>query len=256
MYEQVCYEKPFLTDVIARIDLVAPLQGAEKALPPKLANGITRHFPISEPVDAIAKAYRFTGEGVQQHDTPFKQWNFFGRDREKQLSIAPSFLLVSYKRYTTYEEMSGQFLEILDEVLRAFPDAKASRFGLRYVNVMEDLGQPGPMSWQNYFSAELLSAIPFFKSPENLTRLIHVAELKYDDLAIRFQFGMPNPDYPATIRRPQFVLDLDGYAQVVHDLKESAGYMARAHELIQDLFESSITDKLRELMHVRRQVAV
>jgi uncharacterized protein (TIGR04255 family) len=93
--------------------------------------------------------------------------------------------------------------------------------------------------------------VAFFPQPRQLTRLIQVAELKYDDLDMRFQFGMPNPDYPAMMKRPQFVLDLDAYVQTAHDLGDSLQYMEQAHGLIQGLFERSITDQLRERMNAR-----
>jgi uncharacterized protein (TIGR04255 family) len=67
---------------------------------------------------------------------------------------------------------------------------------------------------------------------------------------------MPNPDYPAIIKRPVFVLDLDAYVQMAHDLAESLQYMEEAHTRIQDLFERSITQQLRERMNVRPPVPI
>jgi uncharacterized protein (TIGR04255 family) len=47
------------------------------------------------------------------------------------------------------------------------------------------------------------------------------------------------------------VLDIDAYAQNAHALSESLQHMDHAHELIQDLFEKSIKDKLRERMNAK-----
>src|SRR5262249_24844352 len=85
--------------------------------------------------------------------------------------------------------------------------------------------------------------------PNNLTRSLRLAEFKYDDLDLRFTSGMPNPDYPAVMKRPMFVLDLDAYVQTAHDISESLKYMDKAHELIQDFFEKSIKNALRERMN-------
>jgi uncharacterized protein (TIGR04255 family) len=71
------------------------------------------------------------------------------------------------------------------------------------------------------------------------------------DIDLRFQFRMPNQDYPAVMRRPQFVLDIDAYTQVAHPLQDSMNYMGSTHEHIQRLFEQSIADNLREVMHAR-----
>jgi hypothetical protein len=45
MYDEICYEKPFLKEAIARIDFVAPLEELSKGLPPKQA--LSTHFPTS-----------------------------------------------------------------------------------------------------------------------------------------------------------------------------------------------------------------
>jgi uncharacterized protein (TIGR04255 family) len=80
---------------------------------------------------------------------------------------------------------------------------------------------------------------------------MHVAELQSGDIDVRFQFGMPNPDYPAVIKRPQFVLDMDAYVKTSHDLGGSVQYIEQAHSLIQELFERSIADKLRRHMNAK-----
>jgi uncharacterized protein (TIGR04255 family) len=251
MYDELCYEKPFLKEVIARIDFFAPLEEVNKGLSSKLTKVLSARFPISEPHEAVSQELQLTGEGVQHRQTRLKQWIFFGKEREKQLSLAAPWVFVTYSRYTTFEDMKEQFATVVDAVEKAFPDAKAGRFGLRYINIIEISGLASPTDWSAYIAPDLLKTVAFFTRPQQLTRLIQVAELKYDDIAMRFQFGMPNPDYPAMIKRPQFVLDLDAYVQTAHDLGDSLQHMEQAHGLIQDLFERSITDQLRERMNAK-----
>jgi uncharacterized protein (TIGR04255 family) len=147
--------------------------------------------------------------------------------------------------------MKEQFAAVVDAVGKAFPDVKASRFGLRYINIIEISDLADPTSWGDYIAPQLLGTMPFFTQPRLLTRLIQVTELKHEDIDLRFQFGMPNSDYPAIMKRPQFVLDIDAYVQTAHDLGDSLQYMEQAHGLIQNLFERSITDRLRERMNAR-----
>jgi len=139
MYETVCYEKSFLKEVIARIDFVAPIDGLEKSLPAKLANVVSTHFPINEPTEAIAQQLQLIigPDEVKQSRTQFKQWKFYGRDREKTLSLAAPFVFVSYQQYTTYENMKEEFAAIIDAIGKAFPDARTGRFGLRYINSID-----------------------------------------------------------------------------------------------------------------------
>ncbi len=249
MYDEVCYKNNFLKEVIARIDFVVPLEGLEKSIPPKLANNISVHFPISEPTDAIAQELQIGPENVQSRKTHLKHWNFYGKEREKQLSLGTPFIFASYKRYRTYEDMKETFGTAVDALKKTFPDTRAARFGLRYINSIEIPGLNNFASWNDYITAGLLGTLEFFNQPEHLTRLIHICETKYDDMNMRFQFGMPNPDYPAVMKRLQFVLDFDAYIQSAHDLSESLQYMDQGHEMIQALFEKCITDELRSRMN-------
>jgi uncharacterized protein (TIGR04255 family) len=78
-----------------------------------------------------------------------------------------------------------------------------------------------------------------------------VVEMRLDRIGLRFQFGMPNPDFPAPIRQPLFVLDLDAYANGL-EAADVASHLDNAHGHIQAVFEDSITDALREVMGVQR----
>ena len=70
-------------------------------------------------------------------------------------------------------------------------------------------------------------------------------------MGVRVQFGMPNPDYPAQVRRPLVVLDLDASISEAHALPRTTIYMDEAHARIQAIFERSITLALREKMDAK-----
>jgi hypothetical protein len=52
MYETICYEKPFLKQVEARIDFVGAVEALEKSVPTKLANVISEHFGLAVRADS------------------------------------------------------------------------------------------------------------------------------------------------------------------------------------------------------------
>jgi uncharacterized protein (TIGR04255 family) len=133
MYEDTSYGRHFLKEVIVRIDFVAPL-GDEKALSTKLFDPLSEGFPISEPVAAVAQELQITGEGLkpQKHES-LKQWNFHGKQREKQLSLRTSFVALTYPRYTAYENLKADFGWLLGITGKYFPEARSRRFGLRYI---------------------------------------------------------------------------------------------------------------------------
>jgi len=63
MYEDVCYKKTYLAEVIARIDFATPIEALQKNVSTKIMAKITKHFPIAEPVEAIGTHFEFGADG-------------------------------------------------------------------------------------------------------------------------------------------------------------------------------------------------
>jgi uncharacterized protein (TIGR04255 family) len=250
MYDEVCYQKSFLKQVIARIDFASPITQLEKGVPNKLVNTIVKNFPIIEPADVLIQEVALEGNSLKHTQTAKKQWNYFSKDRTKQLTLASENVFVIYTTYNKYEEIRDQFSTVIDALVKAFPETIAARFGLRYVNEI-DLPMDDPTTWDKYISPKLLCSRDFFGNDDTIARLITIAELKYDDMGVRFQFGMPNPDYPAQVKRPLFVLDLDASISQAHDLAEATTHMDEGHLRIQAIFEASITEALRGKMDAK-----
>lgn len=250
MYEQSCYQKPFLKEVIVKIDFASPLEKLDKSVPSKLVNTIVKNFPIIEPMDVLMQELALEEDAVQSKHTRTKQWNYYSKERDRQLGLGPQSVFVQYKHYSSYEMAKEHFGTVVDALNTAFPGTLAARFGLRYVNQI-DLPLDDPTGWGAYVNDKLFRSRDFFNADEPITRLITIVELKYGDMGVRFQFGMPNPDYPAPVRRPLFVLDLDASISEAHALTETMGYMDKAHDRIQAIFERSITQALREKMDER-----
>ena len=250
MYEANCYRKSFLSQVIAKIDFASPLS-IGKSVPPKLVKAILRHFEIVEPPQQLQNHEVIVNDGgVQTKQTTVDQWSYFSKDRGRQLVLSPPAMFINYSKYTTYEETEEHFGAVVDALLKNFPDTMVARFGLRYINQVE-IDLPNPTKWNDYIAESLLANRSFLRDEEEIARLINIMELNYGEIGVRFQYGMPNPDFPATIKRPFFVLDFDAYVNQAHALTDVLPNMALAHGLIQDLYERSITDKLREKMDAR-----
>lgn len=250
MFDDICYKNTFLKEVVVRIDFFSPIAELETSLPDRLSKVLSKSFQIAEPSESIGHELQFGSNGPQAKEFKLRQWNFFGKNREKQLSITPSCMFLSYKKYESYELIREEFANANEALISHFPNIKIGRFGLRYINNIElqELNKD-PFKFEKYISSDLIAPVNFFEDKSNISRLFHVIEFKNENLATTFQYGFPNPDYPASIKKPYFVIDIDSYIQVAHDGNESLKYMDLAHENIQKLFESSITQELRNKMN-------
>lgn len=267
-FEHLCYKRNFLDRVVVRLDLLAPFAQPGAALPSVLTDQVLRRFPIAEPKQAIFQQFQ-VGVATQElktKRTDVTEWRFFGREREKQLALQPGFvaeaqvplqpgfLWIELKQYRTFELLREEFLAICAAFFEAFPDSPPpARLGLRYINILEGLAQDKPLTdWSGYLHPLLLETFKFppAEDQEALSRVFHNIELAFDDLSLRFQFGMHNPDHPARMRRKSFVLDYDSYFQGAIDQAGIGPLLDRFHRKIQEYFERSIGDKTREALNV------
>lgn len=243
------YKKTFLTQVIVRIDYLNTIDSILTGLPKPLSQKALRLFPIAEPREVIAQELQITPKAVESARTiKGKEWHFFGKNREKYLVIGNKAMFINYSIYESFEKLQGDFSSMLDPLLATFEDLEISRLGLRYINNVE-LSESDYTNWSPYLNKKLLTIFNVADDVSKISRAFNVLELNYGDMNLTFQYGMHNPDWPAVIRRKLFVLDFDAYFQgLIQSKEEVSAYLIRFHDKIQELFESSITAKLRGLM--------
>lgn len=249
MYENTCYENPFLKETILRIDFPTNIPEIEKAVPTKVSNAVIKRFPILEPQQVHGHQVEFTPAGTKTKSVESTAWNFFGVERDKNLTISQNSFVLQVRNYKTYEQVIDDISEPLRLLCETFPDLRANRVGLRYVNVL-DFGDEAPLDWSKYIDEKLLAFINFHKSV-NLSRAFQILEYNFDGDALKCQLGIANPDYPAKIKRRQFVIDLDGTALGGFDNQEIIVKVNSAHDRVQEFFESCITEETRAKMKVR-----
>lgn len=250
MHENKHYKHPILTKVIARIDFISPITALEKKIPDKIVKAVSKIFPISEPQETIGLQFQIGGENPSNaSETHATNWKFFSKSRDKSLTVNAASVFVEYKTYSTFEEFLLQFSVVIDAFENVFPDIMGKRFGLRYISNV-DLPSMQVQNASKIISKDLLSGIFSFPLPGKATRLMNIIEMKFEeqDISVRFQYGIPNVDYPSIIKNPKFILDIDAYVQASHTMSEAKQYMVTTHDHIQDLFESSITEELRKQM--------
>jgi len=244
------YKKNYLTQVIARIDFLSPLASLREVLPAAVGTLSKNYFPIPEPKQIIGRELMVSSETkqIQEKEIATKEWHFFGKEREKRLVITPGSMFVEFKVYGSFEELLSHFLSISDGLFNSFGDLQVKRLGLRYINNIQGPG-PNLFSWNAYLNKNLLCILNMPEDRTKIARAFHNLELNMGDFVVRFQYGMHNPDYPAPIRKKTFILDYDAYTTSLLTKEEIRQSLPVFHDQIEQLFEKSITDRLREIMN-------
>lgn len=250
MYENICYKNPFIKEAIIRFDFPSEIPNIEKGLPPKVTQAALKLFPIFEPqkMQTHEVQLQLGGDEAKTKITEITNSIFHGLEREKTLSISPNSLYVQIRQYRTFELLLKEIMLPLSALCESFPEIRASRVGIRYVNIL-NIGEENPLDWSKYINPKLL-AITDFNNKENLSRAFQIIEYNFEEDSLKFQAGIANPDYPAKIKQRQFVLDLDASSVGAYDFQEMIAKVKVGHERIQDIFESSITDATRAAMRV------
>lgn len=186
---------------------------------------------------------------TQTTSTEVLQWEFKDRKRERTISVNERYVAITYSTYTCYEDLIGELIPVINTFLSK-PDTKISRIGLRYVNEIELEDGTPPTAWDDLLVSNLLATFKLADDQRTISRAFHILEFSYpDDMSMRFQFGMPNPEYPAAIKRKLFVLDWDAYCDSLEVTKEVVKtYLDKFHEKINRSFEEVITTALRSKM--------
>jgi uncharacterized protein (TIGR04255 family) len=248
--QSICYERNYLTEVIVRVDFVGAVAQVVEDLSKPVLKAALAEFPIDEPRPVFTQEFQVKESKLLTRRHESTHWNFFSRNRDKQLTITPDALYISYKQYEKYEVLRSDFLSIINPFFESFDDAQPSRLGLRFINQF-DFQAENPLDWHDYISERLLGFLDYSVEGAIPTRLFHNLEFAYDDFNLRFNFGIHNPDYPAPIKRRQFILDYDAYFKGLLESADLSNNLDAYHNAIQTVFESNITETTRDILHAK-----
>lgn len=251
-YDDVCYARNFLKQVIVRADFLTPLEELADKIPTDLARTIGSRFPIMEPLRATKNEFKLSDNSLSTSREEFTQWAFHGKDREKKVTISKEALLIEVMRYTTYESMRDDFRVCFEAFVAHHPLTPITRLGLRYINEFS-FDQGDPFDWSDFLAPFSLVGFDVHPNKSEIARVFSVVELNFKDSKVRVQFGIPNSDYPAPIRKRTFVLDLDAYCQDLIEQNQISSMLDTLHGRIQTKFESFISEGLRTRLNAGRE---
>ena len=236
-YQSVRYDKPYLTDVIVRLDFISPETQFHEGLPSKLAKKAVSTFSIPEPKQTeITPASNITS------------WVFRAKNAKKRVTVSTHHLLFVYEQYDNFESLKTEICPIIEELFDSTTDLLGRRFGLRYINKIP--GSDGDVTdWQDEVCEEhraIFQVLPQYK--DYLARAFQNLSWNYDDAVVNFNFGIHNKDHPAPIRDKTYIIDIDANYEGALEKEQTLRSLDVFHTRVQEVFESSITARLRERM--------
>lgn len=250
-YANIQYATTALSQVIMRIDLKEPFDSSS-LFSNEQEMAIKKYFPNSGMVQKenellVSLALdEMKWQPMPAKETLRKEYNDSANNK---FVLANQYILFDIQEYHSFEECMIWFRNILPVLYnRQF---KTSRIGLRYINLFCD---KTIKPQKNYFSpsvgSNFLGKSILSNQEIELFRSMQMAEYKCGDYILNFRFGLYNPRFPSKLTTKDFSLDYDCYisgeAESFDDLLSS---IDKEHQIIQEMYESSITDKLREVMN-------
>jgi uncharacterized protein (TIGR04255 family) len=156
-------------------------------------------------------------------------------------------VFVEYDKYEYYEKLKEDFLSVSDALFTSYPKLQVKRLGLRYIDNI-DIPNESPTEWDKYLKPELNAIFTLADDKKSISRAFHVLEFNFGEDLLRFQFGMFNPDYPASIKKKIYTLDYDMYVTKILNKSDIDETLDRFHKKVNRSFEEVITDELRKIM--------
>jgi uncharacterized protein (TIGR04255 family) len=244
------YAHNYLSQVIVRMDFLAPLPIPQTGPPKAIYQAIRRRFPIVENKKQLSRTFMVAEKGAVEQQEEIEEWSYFSTSRERAIRLNKSVAVLEYSKYKSFEDLMVDANSIIDAIHGAYADVQVNRLGLRYVNKIT-LDEGNPTEWARYLSKDLLSIFNLADKKSTIARVFQVMEFNYGDNSMRFQYGMLNPDYPAPIRKKEFILDFDSYCNMLMTKEEIIRNLNVFHSRMSEAFEQVITNGLRKKMSAK-----
>jgi uncharacterized protein (TIGR04255 family) len=176
-------------------------------------------------------------------------WRFEDVTGDWSVAISNDFVSLEARAYDRYENFRAR-LESLIEATRSIGISAVERLGVRYINEFRNDEGNAPSWWRSKLNAELLGMVGGAILGDDVIHAIEEIRLREDGgvFVIRHGFVGAEP----TQGQPHYLMDMDFYSDEMRAL-DGGGILPLCdgyHTTIKDVFETSITDDMRELLGV------
>jgi uncharacterized protein (TIGR04255 family) len=204
------------------------------------------------------------GQPIQQQAVvaAFPRWT--SRDKRTALTVRPDGFVIETTKYGSYDRVRELVSLVLEALLAVAAPTGVERIGLRYIDeirVPAENGESRP-AWKEWVDAALIGpthiganlglaptgseGLVVFSRDDNRTLVLRYGA--QDDYVIQ---STPELRRPLPPPGPLFKLDVDSFWQAVEEVPEFCpdvilGLTDELHEPVRGVFESLISDRLRE----------
>ena len=243
---EIKYKHNYITNVILQIEFLKN-DALSLITNSSILEIINKNFPTQE-IDTVVNEVEVKVDNESDTANANKLRHIkksFSRDYNCKLSVVKKMLSLECNNYVSFKNFYENIQEILKSIFTEFNDEQTIRIGLRYVNMFQY-----EKSLKNYFNEHLKNYISFYtaeKDSENkLSRAINRAEFISEGKRLVLQYGFYNPSYPSILNKQDFVLDIDTIdMSVFSSYDEVDKAIQKSHDLVCNMFENCISDKLR-----------
>lgn len=239
------YKHNFVKKVIVKIDFAESHKLLNSDTLIEAVADIKKRFPIAEQGIAFQQDIKLDQQGVSTEKKEFSEWVFHGISREKYLKVDELFIEIVLTKYTSQSDFMEDLIIPIAQILKINPKVAIRRTGIRFINIFENVG----LTFANvndYFADRITKQYSLNDRLTNTSRYFMVNDYMYDDIKVKEQTGFFNPDFPAIIKRHDFVLDIDAFIDTPHLINNAEAYLNQIHSIIEDHFELNIKQKLRD----------
>lgn len=248
MYKkQIKYSKNFLKNVIFRVDFspILRIKSSENISP--FQELIRQDYPKTEIKQLFTKNVTISKENDSVTSVDFNQYEFKNVSRDRLVALSHTYLTVEFNKYETFNIFLNEIKKIYAAFEKCFENPDVTRLGLRYINEIK-LESGNPLNWDGIINDSLINCKNnVLIKHGNLSRLISRSVFHEEGKQINFQFGLFNSEFPAPISRREFLLDFDCSSKEINS-NQIIEKIEEFHDEIQKLYESSIGEKLRNIL--------
>jgi uncharacterized protein (TIGR04255 family) len=210
-------------------------------------------YPRSAPEQQLAITVGPAGPISGPAATSF--WRFQGIDDGWSVAVSRDFVSLETTAYERFEHLQVRLAEVLDATL-ALGVTVRERLGLRYIDEIRHPDAKRPGDWRQLIEEKLLGMVGGEELGDDVIQALQEIRLREQDGTVTIRHGYLGEE--ATGAEPFYLLDVDYFDERSVPLvsAEVIEQVDSYHRTIHNLFETAITEKLREHLGVKEQERV